>query len=86
VTLVEGRSLRYYYEDGILKEALGSERYDAASVGDIFANATTSDPPAIRQEKPAGSLLWWPVMAGGGLAALAIALWLQRRNLRTEQP
>ena len=83
ITLVEGRSLRYYYDGATLTEALGTERYDASSVAGVLDAATTSDPPVIKQEQPAGSLLWWPVMIGGGLIAIVIAFWLQRRNARS---
>jgi hypothetical protein len=83
VTLVEGRTLRYYYDGSTLTEGLGTERYDASSVTDILSAAASSDPPVLDEEKPAGSLLWWPVMFGGGIVALGIAVWLQRRNTRT---
>jgi hypothetical protein len=76
VTLVEGRALRYYYDATTLTEALGTERYDASSVADMLANLGRTAPPAIKQEKPAGSLLWWPVMLGGGMLAIGIAVWL----------
>ena len=81
VTLVEGRSLRYYHRTGMLTEALGTERYDANSVADILASlAPDQPPPVIEQEEPPGSLLWWPVMIGGGVAALGAAIWLRRRH------
>ncbi len=79
VTLVEGRSLRYYYDGTTLTEGLGTERYDAASVAGVLDDAASMDQPVIEQERPAGSLLWWPVAGGGGLAAIGIAIWLRKR-------
>jgi hypothetical protein len=80
VTLVEGRSLRYYYRLGMLTEALGTEQYDARSLGDLMASIVPDPPAPIAQDEPAGSWLWWPVMAGGGLVAVGAAMWLRRRT------
>jgi hypothetical protein len=86
VTLVEGRSLRYYYRAGMLTEALGTERYDGDAVADLLASITPEPPPAIEQEEPVGSLLWWPVMIGGGLAAIGAAIWLRRKSRPSGPP
>ena len=80
VTLLEGRSLRYYYRVGMLTESLGTERYDATIARDLMAGITPDPAATIEQERPAGSLLWWPVMVGGGLAAIGVAVWLRRRS------
>ena len=80
VTLLEGRSLRYFYDGATLTESLGTERYDASSVAQALAAIAPAGTPAIGQEEPEGSLLWWPVMVGGGLAALGAAVWLRRRG------
>lgn len=78
--LLEGRSLRYYYDGATLTEALGTERYDASSVADVLAAITPAAVPAIEQEEPAGSALWWVVAAGGGGVLLGAAIWLERRH------
>lgn len=80
VTLLEGRSLRYYYSDGVFTEALGTERYATAAVQDILDRIGPDPPSPIAQESPAGSLLWWPVTILGGLAAIGAAIWLQRKQ------
>lgn len=80
VTLLEGRSLRYYYSQGVLTEALGTERYDATAIADILEGIAPEQAATIVQDEPAGSLLWWPVTIGGGLAAIGAAIWLQRKS------
>jgi hypothetical protein len=81
ITLPEGRSLRYFYNTSTLTltDALGTETFDlkAAAGGGIPESAAIA---RIDQQEPAGSLLWWPVMIGGGVSLLAVAIWLQRRN------
>lgn len=83
VMLTEGRTHRYYFAQGTLTEGLGTERYDASSVLDLVASIAPDSPGAIVQESPAGSLLWWPVAVGGGLAAIGLAAWLRRRITAT---
>jgi hypothetical protein len=80
ITLLEGRTLRYFYDGESLTEAMGTERYPAAAASGSLDALAPMSTPAIAQEEPAGSALWWPVMVGGGLAALSAALWLQRRR------
>lgn len=80
VTLVEGRALQYYYDGATLHESLGSERYDASSVADLLDTLAPASVPQIEQQEPAGSLLWWPVMVGGGFIAIGAAIWLRRRD------
>ena len=80
VTLVEGRSHRYYYARGMLTEALGTERYDATSLGEVMESIVPPASQPIAQAKPAGSLLWWPVTIAGGVAAIGAAVWLQRKS------
>ena len=79
VTLPEGRTLRYFYDGTTVVEGLGTERYDAAAVAEMLDGLAPSDLPAIAQQEPAGSLLWWPVMLGGGALAIGIAVWLRKR-------
>ena len=80
VTLLEGRDLRYYYDGQSLTESLGTERYDATDVSDLLGEMAPLSMPQIEQEAPAGSLIWWPLMIGGGLVALGAAVWLRRRT------
>ena len=80
VNLTEGRTHRYYYAEGRLTEGLGTERYNASSVLDQMTSLAPVSKPAIVQDSPAGSLLWWPAVLGGGLAAIALAVWLRRRT------
>jgi hypothetical protein len=49
-------------------------------VADLLASITPEPPPAIKHEEPVGSLLWWPVMIGGGLVAIGAAIWLRRKS------
>lgn len=82
-TLPEGRSLQYYYDPaaGTLTDALVTETFDVH----LSREATLPEPngaPQVEQQSPRGSWLWWPVMLGGGSVFLALAVWLQRRNLR----
>jgi hypothetical protein len=79
VMQVQGGVLRYFYDGRTLTESLGTERYDATSVAGTLDGLAPASTPAIQNEDPAGSLLWWPVMIGGGIAALGAALWLRRR-------
>ncbi len=46
--------------------------YDPTTIG-------TTLTALVKQNKPAGSQLWWPVMIGGGLLAIGLAVWWQRR-------
>jgi hypothetical protein len=80
VTLLEGRALQYYYDPAAatLTDALGSERYTGVPAGVLPPSAAA---PTIEQQEPQGSLLWWPVMIGGGVVCLAAAVWLHRRGL-----
>jgi hypothetical protein len=81
ITLPEGRSLQYFYNTSTLTltDALGTETFDLkTSAGGGIPESAEVAP--IEQESPAGSVLWWPVMIGGGVALLTLAIWLQRRN------
>jgi hypothetical protein len=82
ITLPEGRSLEYFYDtaNATLTDALGIETFDlkAAAGGGIPESAEVAQ---IEQQSPAGSLLWWPIMIGGGVAFLVLAVWLRRRSL-----
>lgn len=79
VTLLEGRTLHYYFDGLALTELLGTERYESPAVTEALAAIAPADIPVLIGKEPVGSLLWWPVMAGGGLIALGIAVWLRRR-------
>ena len=80
VTLPEGRTLRYFYDGELLTESLGTERYETSSASEMLEQLRPESFPAIEQESPAGSLLWWPVMLGAGAAAIGAAVWLRRRH------
>jgi hypothetical protein len=80
VTLPEGRALRYYYDGETVTEALGTERYDASAVNEMLEAVVPQDLPVIAEQEPVGSLLWWPVMVGGGLAAIGLAIWLRMKS------
>jgi hypothetical protein len=82
VDLLEGRTLRYFYDGAALTEALGTERYDASSVTQTLTSLQPASLPTIEQDEPAGSAAWWVVMVGGGVVALAVAVWWQRRRHR----
>jgi hypothetical protein len=79
VTLLEGRTLRYFFDGISLTESLGTEQYDASPVAATLNALAPVSSPVIRHEEPAGSLLWWPVMVGGSLTALGAAYLLRRR-------
>ncbi|HEX5140553.1 MAG TPA: hypothetical protein VFX19_06400 [Dehalococcoidia bacterium] len=79
-TVPDAHGYQYFYDGSTLTDLLGTERYTVPSVLGAFLHSLTPEMPAIENQEPAGSLLWWPVMIGGGLAAIAAAVWLQRRN------
>ena len=76
-TTVEGRALQYFYEpaSGRLTDFLGSETYTIRNI----LPGSVGETRQIEEQEPHGSLLWWPVMLGGGLGLLAAAVWLQKR-------
>jgi len=86
--LYEGRSLPFLYavNGGTVVDLLGSETYSVPPrwlvpvLGQAAAPGETYDlqPARIEQQEGTGSALWWPVMLGGGAAALAVAGWLNR--------
>jgi hypothetical protein len=75
----DAHGYQYFYDGSTLTDLLGTERYTVPSALAAFLEGLTPAMPAIENQEPAGSLLWWPVMAGGGLVAIAAAVWLQRR-------
>lgn len=85
--LSEGRSIQMVYSvgSGTLVDALGQEVYAVPKrwlqpiLGDYGPGFDDFKRP-IEQQDPVGSLVWWPVMLGGGIGLLAAAVWLQRRN------
>jgi hypothetical protein len=79
--LPEGRSLQYFYDGTSLIDMLGSERYDATAVRGVLDPLAPQERPVIQHQEPTGSLLWWPLMFGGGLVSLALAIVLRRRQL-----
>lgn len=79
-TLPEGRSLRYFFDGTTLTESLGTERYDASGVLDLLTSMAPAAVPEIVHNEPAGARLWWGAAAGGAAVAIAIAVWLARRN------
>jgi hypothetical protein len=87
LTLAEGRAVQLFYDRSsrTLTDILGAERYAvSAALGGII-DASGGAALAVPQEARGGSLLWWPVMLGVGLAALAASVWLDRR-LRRRRP
>jgi len=81
-SLPEGRVLSYFYDrqTQTLTDSLGTEAYAVAPA--LAAALPQPEGPAleIEQQEPPGSLAWWPVMVGAGLASLALALWLNGRR------
>jgi hypothetical protein len=73
---VEGRSQQYFYEPASqrLTDFLGTETY---TVRDMPLS-TVGEPRQIEQQEPHGSLVWWPVILGGGVGLLAVAVWLRK--------
>jgi hypothetical protein len=84
--LPEGRSvlLGYAPGSGTVFDTSGREVYGVPKqwlqpiLGD-YAPKFDSFKRQIEQQEPHGSLLWWPVMLGGGVGLLAAAVWLRRR-------
>jgi hypothetical protein len=89
ITLPDGRSVQLVHDavSGTLVEPVAQEVY-AVSQAWLTPILGTYDPTtlgatlgsSIEQQKPAGSQLWWPVMVGGGLLAIGLAVWWQRRQ------
>jgi hypothetical protein len=80
--LVEGRTVQLFAggSPASLTDSLGWERYSLpADLASLLRADQPESTATIGQEKGTGSPLWWPVMLGGGLACLALALWWQRR-------
>jgi hypothetical protein len=79
ITLPEGRALSYHYDPaaGSLTDSLGTESHDVSALG--LPHTPPAEPPSIRHGSRPGSLLWWPVMLGGGLGLLALAVWTRGR-------
>jgi len=81
-SLPEGRVLTYFYdrETQTLTDSLGTEMYAVSP--SLAAALPQPGGPALEIERqdPPGSLAWWPVMVGAGLASLALALWLNGRR------
>ena len=89
--LPEGRTVQLVYAaaTGVVFDAGQTELYpvpqgwlqplfgDAALPGAEFALG----PAQVEQQPGRGSPLWWVVMIGGGLAAIAFAIWLRRDSL-----
>lgn len=80
VTLPEGHARQYYYDGATtVYEALGTERYDATSVAPLLNGLAPESTLDIEQQEPVGGLYWWPLTIGGGLGAIALAVWFRRR-------
>jgi hypothetical protein len=77
-TTAEGRALQYFFEPESqrLTDFLGTETYTVRNI----PPGTIGVPRQIEQQDPAGSLLWWPVMLGGGAGLLVAAVWLRNRR------
>lgn len=82
-TLEEARALRFIYEPtiGLLIDPLGMEAYSIApnALESAVGNGAAFKPLLVAQEDSPGSVLWWPVMLGGGLALIGAAIWLRNR-------
>jgi hypothetical protein len=82
-TLEEARALRFVYEPtiGLLIDPLGMEAYTIGpnALENAIGNGAAFAPLLVAQEDSPGSLLWWPVMVGGGLALIGAAIWLRNR-------
>ncbi len=88
ITLPEGQSIQLLTDtiSGTLVEPLAQTVYPVAKDW-LTPIVGTYDPATlgatmtatVKQNKPAGSQLWWPVMVGGGLLAIGLAIWWQRR-------
>jgi hypothetical protein len=76
-TTAEGRALQYFFqpESQRLTDFLGTETYTVRNI----PPGTIDEPRQIEQQEAHGSLLWWPVMLGGGAGLLAAAVWLRKR-------
>jgi hypothetical protein len=80
LTIPDGPGYEYYYDGATLTDSFGAERYTAPAALRSLLDGLTPLTPPIENEDPPGSLLWWPVMAGGGLALIAAAYYLNRRT------
>ncbi len=92
--LYEGRSssLLYALDAGLLVDSIGGEVYRVPEgwlvplLGPAAAPGPDFDlqPAHIEQQEGTGAPFWWPLMIGGGLAALGAAYILNRRAVRRD--
>ena len=80
-TLAEGRALQYFYDGTFLTDMLGTERYDASALRPVLDPLAPRQTSEVQHEDAPGSLLWWPVMFGGGLASVLAGVIWRRRQL-----
>jgi hypothetical protein len=85
LTIPDGPGYEYYYNGATLTDSFGAERYSVSPALRSLLEGLTLSTPAIQNEDSPGSLLWWPVMLGGGVAAIGAAYWLNRRNQQRAQ-
>jgi hypothetical protein len=87
--LPESRSVQFFYapSHNVLIDSTGFEVLPVPRLLPLFGTGGTTpgEPPRggesqVPQAQGRGSTLWWPLMAGGGLACLAAALWLSKRT------
>ena len=86
--LEEGRSVQVLYDPDKQEfiDSFGSEVYKVArqSAFAIASASTGRSGLRIEQERGRGSLLWWPLLLGGGSFCLAAAVWLRRKSTARE--
>ena len=86
--LEEGRSVQVLYDPDKQEfiDSFGSEVYKVApqSAHAIASASTGRSGLRIEQERGRGSLLWWPLLLGGGSFCLAAAVWLRRKSTARE--
>lgn len=83
-SLEEGRAVQVFYDQsaGTLTDFFGSETYQVIPPVAFTIETVTRGGGSvltIEQQPGRGSAAWWIIMAGGGIACIAAAIWLRRQ-------